>query len=134
MVVMKMLTRKCFTPSNSSNPPTSQKPKKEVQLLAQMCQGGNEGLDQRQVPAPGQTISKSADVRILSWKSASRHCLRHFDLEAGDDVMGTVVLVGKGQARLGEGPPRAALLSPPGGSWECSKIFLTCFCYLNFLQ
>ena len=104
MVVMKMLTRKCFTPSNSSNPPTSQKPKKEVQLLAQMCQGGNEGLDQRQVPAPGQTISKSADVRILSWKSASRHCLRHFDLEAGDDVMGTAVLVERDGQGWGKGP------------------------------
>ena len=39
----------------------------------------------------------------------------------------------KGTGKAGEGPPRAALLSPPGGSWECSKIFLTCFCVIRTL-
>ena len=61
VVVMKTVTReyKCFTSSNSSNPPTSQKPKKEVQL-AQMSHSGNRDKSQLQAKSfPTQLMSES---------------------------------------------------------------------------
>lgn len=56
------------------------------------------GLDQGKVPAPGQTLSSEADVRIC-WNSLSCHCPQCPSSKTGDDVMGTDVSFLKGWAR-----------------------------------